>query len=546
VTVPALRIWKVCVPPCARHAGPQLPRVTVMAASGRWAHPARTRAIRITSVTQPARFAWTPVALVAAAVVALLAITSTRYGYHRDELYFRVLGQHPAWGYIDQPPATPLLARLSIAIFGDSVWGLRVPAIVCAAVTVFLVALIAREAGGGPLAQALAAAGATGTFPLVFGHIFITASLDLVVWLAVILFAFRALLRDQPRWWLAAGVTVGLGLYNKHLVVLLLIALAGGLLLAGPRQVLRSPWTWAGAGLALVLGSPNLVYQVTHDFPQLKMAEALRENNGDESMALLLPFQLITIGVPLVPIMIAGIVRMLRDRRMRAFAVAYFLLIVVVFLVAGQPYYTGGLVLTLYAVGSVATADWLSGRAGHSHWLGAAGTSGRRALVAAAVGVNLAVSVVSALPVFPLSTEVATTMADINQATQDQVGWPEYVSQIAAAYRSLPPDEAARAVVITSNYGEYGALARYGGVPADRLYSGQNELRNLGGPPESTDVAVLVGLDGAQGRFDSCTAAGRLDSGYDVDNEEQGVPIAVCRGPREPWSTLWPRFYHYD
>ena len=69
----------------------------------------------------------------------------------------------------------------------------------------------------------------------------LTATLDLVVWPAVVLLVMRALLRNQPSWWYAVGAVVGLSMYNKLLVALLLLALGAGLLLVGPRRVLWSP-----------------------------------------------------------------------------------------------------------------------------------------------------------------------------------------------------------------------------------------------------------------------------------------------------------------
>jgi hypothetical protein len=103
--------------------------------------------------------------------------------------------------------------------------------------------------------------------------------------------------------------------------------------------------------------------------------------------------------------------------------------------------------------------------------------------------------------------------------------------------------------VITSNYGEAGAVARFGGplgLPAP--VSGQNGLYELGGPPEGTQAVVIVGyqFDDVRDGFTSCEVVGRLDNGVGMDNEEQGAPIAICRGPRTPWSALWPRFRHLD
>jgi Dolichyl-phosphate-mannose-protein mannosyltransferase len=140
----------------------------------------------------------TPVGLVACGLAALLLATSNGYGYHRDELYFRMLGQHPAWGYVDQPPLTPLLGRLATAVFGDHLWALRLPATVCTVATAVLLALTARELGGGRVAQTLAALGA-GSAELIFGHLLLTNPVDDVVSSAVLLFVIRALTRSTLR-----------------------------------------------------------------------------------------------------------------------------------------------------------------------------------------------------------------------------------------------------------------------------------------------------------------------------------------------------------
>jgi hypothetical protein len=465
------------------------------------------------------------------ALAAVLALTNGRYDYHRDELYFRILD--PAWGYADQPPLTPLLGHAAVALFGDTVWALRIPSVLCMVGVLWLAVLVTREFGGGKGAQALCAWGlAFAGVALAFGHTLSTATVDLLVWTAVLLFAVRALMRDE-RWWLAVGAVTGIGLYNKHLIVLLLLSLAIGLLVAGPRRALASKWLWAGVAIALVVGSPNLVYQAVNGWPQLEMASAINEEDGAENRVLLVPFQFLLVGLFLVPVWFAGIWALLKRpqwRPARALAVAYPVLLAVVLATGGQFYYPMGLVILFYAAGCAPVAAWARARS-------------RRSLLVTGVALNSAISAVVALPLIPVAAVGDTPIPDMNNSVPDQVGWQAYTDQVEAAAEGLPED----AVIITSNYGEAGALERYG-EDLPPVYSGHNALAEYGPPPAGAETVLAVGLDAAElsVHFDDCAVAGELDNGVGVDNEEQGRSVVVCRGPALPWTELWEEFRHFS
>jgi hypothetical protein len=169
--------------------------------------------------------------------------------------------------------------------------------------------------------------------------------------------------------------------------------------------------------------------------------------------------------------------------------------------------------------------------------------------VVAALAVNAATVAVIALPVIPIGSLGASPVPDLNEVARESVGWPQLAAQVSEVYAGLPAEDRARAVLFTGNYGEAGALDRYGpryGLPA--VYSGHNELYFRARPPDTATVVVAVGLPTAflDTLFESCAVARRIDNGYDVDNEEQGAPVTVCRQPRQPWSQLWPRTLHYS
>ena len=487
-------------------------------------------------------FATGPVLAIAGAVGLLLLVTSGRYGYHRDELYFVEAGRHLAWGYPDQPPLTPLLARLMDTIGPGSVTVLRLPSIVGAMLVVLLAAALAREFGGRAFAQVLAAlAVGTGVYVLIVGHLLSTSSIDLLVWVTITWLVVRILRTGDQRLWLAVGAMTGVGLLNKHLVLFLVIALlAGAVLVPAARKQLRSPWLWAGVLVALALWAPNLVWQATNDWPQLELAGDIREEYDvtGERIAFV-ALQLVLFSPVAMLLAVFGLLRLWRDPKLapyRLLAWAWLALLVLFFVTGGKGYYLGGLYPALIAAGALGVEQRVGERRGRKiGWLAAV-------VIAAIIGMPIA------LPVLPASTLASSPYAGPAEDALETVGWPEFAAAVEQAYDQVPDSSRESAIVFTGNYGEAGAVALYGRdgrLPP--VASGHNGFGLWGPPADDAGPVILVDASGGwRDEFANCAPAATIDNGQDVDNEEQGGTVWVCDGPRGGWQAAWPRLLHLD
>ena len=197
-------------------------------------------------------------------MTVLLIVVAGRYGYHRDELYFLACGRHLAWGYPDQPPLVPLIARAMSAIAPGSLILLRTPSAISSGLVVDmatdvtnLAALTAREMGARRDGQIVAAVVmASGGVLYGTGHLLSTSTFDLLAWAWIVWLVVRLLRTGNNRLWLLVGLVAGIGLLATDLVAFLMAGLVVGLLVAGPRHVLRSPYLWIGGVVALALSAP--------------------------------------------------------------------------------------------------------------------------------------------------------------------------------------------------------------------------------------------------------------------------------------------------
>jgi 4-amino-4-deoxy-L-arabinose transferase-like glycosyltransferase len=488
--------------------------------------------------------------LVAAAAFAIEMAVSARYGYVRDELYFLASGHHLALGGVDQPELTPLLARLDQAVTGNTLVGLRaLPALGLAAM-VLLTAAMARTLGADRRGQLIAAL-ATACCAEYLGamHELTTTVPDFVCWTVALLLVTRLLTSGDPRWWLAIGGGAGIGMTAKWNIGFLMGGLALGFILTpAARPLLRSRYLAFGAVLFVVLAAPDFVWQAAHGWPNFAVFHALQQDAW-KNRVMYWPNQVLYTSIVLVPLWIRGAAWSLRSVRFRPIGIAAVTVICAQFVLGGKPYYPGGVYTFLFAAGAAAlfAADGPSlGATG----LGATGRGARplrwrvaRYCLAAAI-----CSVIS-LPVLPAAALARFPVQKVNYDLGEEIGWPTEVKALAGVWHSLPSAERARATLLAGNYGEAGAVDRYGasfGLP--QVYSGANNFWLWGPPPAADTVAVVIDVDPAFLRqwFSSVRVAAVYRNGLNVSDDEEGAVIYVATGLRGSWASAWPAFRDYS
>jgi 4-amino-4-deoxy-L-arabinose transferase-like glycosyltransferase len=481
------------------------------------------------------------VGAVAATQLVVFLVTSGRYGYHRDEMYFIVAGSHPAFGYPDQPPIVPLVSWAMHSIAPASLLVLRTPSALAAAATTVLAALVAREVGGSARAQVVAAlCTAVSGFALAVGHFVTTTTFDMLSTTVLGWLAIRAVLRNSGASVLAAGVAVGIGMEAKPQVGLVALAMALTVLAVGPRAPLRNWWAAGGVVAAVVLAAPYLIWQQQHDWPQLTVAHNIA-GSAESGRAGFVPFQIVMVSPLLVPVWVAGLVAPFRRtalRPLRFVPLAYGLLAIVYLVGDGKAYYLASLYPVVLGLGALPVVDWAARRSPRCTWI-----------LGTAIAFSAAFSAPLALPLLPVRDLQGSIVMALNPDQGETVGWPRFVQTMDGAWRQIPPVQRRQTAIFTGNYGEAGAIDLLGsplGLP--RAYSGHNGFSEWGIPPARDTHALIVGFDGpadARPQFQGCRALARINDGIGLENDEQGYPVMLCRVAGR-WPVLWPQLTHFD
>ncbi|MFD3510127.1 ArnT family glycosyltransferase [Nocardia sp. NPDC058666] len=500
-----------------------------------------TVTVPTTPTTALPAFAWREVSLVAAVAGALFLARIDRYRIGGDELYFLAAGRHPSVSYADQGPLVPLLAALSDFLAPGSLVALRLPALLFTVVAIALSAVMAREFGGGRLPQTVAAiAYATTPMAVMQSAMLSTFAVDITLTAVLAWLLIRWVRTRTDSLLIAAGFVAAVDFQVKWLIPIICAVLALGVAVFGPREMLRRPAWWLGAGLLAGSAVPILWWQHTHSWPQLAMGAVVREEQIATAAVLSAPWTMIQVTGAGGLLLLVGMWAGLRAERFRPY---YFLIPMIalglgaVVLFGLRPYFVAGAFPGLFAAGAVYLADREITR------LTAVVGGGLAALTTA-----ICVGVVVVLPL--PESDLRQPTDDYSQIHSRSVlfgpsGWEDLVNTVSDTYHRLPAQQREGLVIVTQNYWQAAALddfARNTDLPA--VFSPNRGYAYFGTPPDTATTVLYVGVDdpdtALRTRFAHTTLLTDIDEPLGFPGVNRGVAVWLCSGPSQPWSVLWP------
>ncbi len=485
----------------------------------------------------------TVVVLAIAGAVALVhVLTNGRYGLHRDELQTLTDALHMDWGFVAYPPFTPFVERISMAIFGHWLIGLRLASVIAQAAAIVVTGLMARELGGGRLAQATAALTvALSPLSLFEGTEFQYSTFDYLWWVLIAYFVIRMLKSDDPRWWLAIGATIGVGLLTKYTMTFYMAGIFGGLVLTRARRYLASGWLWAGVGIAFLICLPNLIWQVRHDFISYHFLHHIHVRDVGEGRAdgfVRLQFRICT-NYASAPVWIAGLICFFRDARYRMLAWMYVIPFVLFGVSKGRFYYLAAAYPMLLAMGATAGEHWVTSMKQGWRWA----VEGVFFPALVACGLFFAAIIIP----FASGGRLKEFALKHNGDLREEIGWDDLVRAVAGVRDGLTAEERQSYGVLVGNYGEAGAIEILGPayhLPPPITVTNSGWYRGYPTPAPTTLIVMGWSQKDRDEAFTGCRLAGHNGNSLGVKNEEsQDHPdIFVCGGPKKSWAEFWDHY----
>ena len=482
---------------------------------------------------------WWLVGLFGIAKLLLHFLTNTNYELQRDAFMYIDLGNHLAWGFHSVPPSIAVFANIARFLLGDNTFAIRFFPAIIGVLSIILIGILVKEAGGKKWAQFFACLAflAAPAF-LRSNTLFQPVSFNQFYWLLLAFLIFRIIRTQKPVYWYLIGIAGGLALLNKYSVGFYLFGIIVAVLLTPLRRWLKKPHPYIAAAITVLIALPNLIWQINHNWPVINHMQELAETQLVHVRLDIFLLEQVMMFLPVFFIWIFGLIYLAflkEGRTYRAFAWIYVVVVLLLILLRGKPYYTIGLYSILFVFGGLFLERYLAGRLRFLRYL--------------AILFILAVSVVA----LPISLPVLKPEAfirfyesigmekfhrwedgeyhDLPQDYADMIGWKELSGIVGEVYQELTPEQQARCIIMANNYGEAGSVNFYGtkyGLPRVISYNDSYVFW----APESIDAEYLIKIGESytlEDLFHQVDIVGRISTPF---ARQEGTPVYFCAGPK--------------
>lgn len=393
-------------------------------------------------------------------------LISPDYELHRDEYLHLDQANHLALGYLSVPPVTSWISYL-IKLLGNSVFWIKFFPALFGALTTVVVWKTIEELKGNLFALILGASCVTFSVLLRLNTLYQPNSLDVLSWTLVFYFIIKYLNGNQSKWLYYMALTFAVGFLNKYNIAFQILGLLPAILFTPQRKVFTNKHFYLSILLALILISPNLIWQYNNNFPVIHHMKELSESQlvhvnrwyFIRSQFLFFPGTIIVIFLGLF-----ALITQPAFKKYRLFFWSFFLTMGIFLFLKAKDYYAIGIYPIYFAFGSV----YLSSLLHHKY----------EKILKPIIIVCLFIPF---LPVYAISFPNKSPEFIINnpdkyrkfglltwedgkehqlpQDFADMLGWRELAQKVDSVYTTIP--NKANTLVLCDNYGQAGAINYY-------------------------------------------------------------------------------------
>lgn len=480
------------------------------------------------------------------------------YGIFRDELYYLACSNHLDHGYVDHPPFSILVLRLTTAVLGDSLFAIRLIPAICSALTIWLTGLITLEMGGGRLATFIACLFSYGIATFAMMGYYSMNSLEILIWATAFYLLMKILPSENKNYWILLGVVLGIGLLNKIGIMFLGVGILVGLLLTEQRKWLLTVWPYLTGIIAFIFFLPYIIWNFQHDFAHL---EFIRNASGEKysslNAAAFLKGQILMNSPLGFLVWFPGLLALFFHRVLKPFRFFGYVFITAFLILLVNKTSKDVYMLPAYTILWAAGGVWIEQLVGKFQV-----TKWALGLLVVLWSVTTVAVLPMVLPLMPVESYIPYSkklgveptnaenkeLAELHQFYADMYGWEEKARDVAKVFNSLSDAEKKQCAIVGSNYGRCAAIDYYGkkyGLP-DAIGNHNNYW--IWGPQQYTgEIMIIMGgeLEEHVDDFEEVREVGISDCEYCMPYEDN-MRIYLGRKLKADLRQVWSQEKHYE